>query len=96
VPLIADRVVMASNAWTPEIGEPGHRLFPLEVVLFEAEPLTGAQIIGESARQPGLYYGVACDGNGVAQALTACGRSRSGARTGPLPGRCVAGSVLPP
>ena len=143
----ADRVVMASNAWTPEIGEPGHRLFPFNVTLFETEPLSEAQIeaiggwpgregiytahesllsyrltaqrtiiggskhvryffggkpgdragveselkfahswsgwigmtmnfmpiIGESARQPGLYYGVAYNGHGVAQALTVGG-----------------------
>ena len=53
----ADRVVMASNAWTPEIGEPGHRLFPFNVTLFETEPLTDAQIdaIGGWPGREGIY-----------------------------------------
>lgn len=53
----ADRVVMASNAWTPEIGEPGHRLYAFGVTLFETEPLTDAQIdaIGGWSGREGIY-----------------------------------------
>jgi glycine/D-amino acid oxidase-like deaminating enzyme len=53
----ADRVVMASNAWTPEIGEPGHRLFAFNVTLFETDPLTDAQVdaIGGWPGREGIY-----------------------------------------
>ena len=55
--VLADRVVMASNAWTPEIGEPGHRLFPFNVTLFETEALTDDQInaIGGWPGREGIY-----------------------------------------
>jgi len=53
----ADKVVMASNAHTPEIGEPGDRLFPLLVTLFETEPLSDQQLaaIGGWKSREGIY-----------------------------------------
>jgi glycine/D-amino acid oxidase-like deaminating enzyme len=53
----AERVVMASNAWTREIGAPGARLVPLYVTLFETEPLDDSQLaaIGGWPRREGVY-----------------------------------------
>ena len=55
--LRAERVVMASNAWTREIGPPGAKLVPLYVTLFETEPLDDAQLaaIGGWQRREGVY-----------------------------------------
>jgi glycine/D-amino acid oxidase-like deaminating enzyme len=53
----AERVVMATNAWTREIGAPGARLVPLYVTLFETAPLDDAQLaaIGGWPRREGVY-----------------------------------------
>jgi len=53
----AERVVMATNAWTREIGAPGGKLVPLYVTLFETEPLDDAQLaaIGGWPRREGVY-----------------------------------------
>jgi gamma-glutamylputrescine oxidase len=53
----ADKVVMASNAHTPEIGEPGDRVYPLLVTLFETEPLSDQQLaaIGGWTGREGIY-----------------------------------------
>jgi glycine/D-amino acid oxidase-like deaminating enzyme len=53
----AERVVMATNAWTREIGSPGARVLPLYVTLFETEPLDDAQLsaIGGWHRREGVY-----------------------------------------
>jgi len=53
----ADRVVMASNAWTREIGAPGAKLIPLYVTLFETQPLDDAQLaaIGGWPHREGVY-----------------------------------------
>src|SRR5262249_8411496 len=53
----AERVVMASNAWTREIGAPGRKIVPLYVTLFETAPLDGAQLaaIGGWPRREGVY-----------------------------------------
>jgi glycine/D-amino acid oxidase-like deaminating enzyme len=55
--LSAERVVMASNAWTREIGEPGAKLVPLYVTLFETAPLDDAQLaaLGGWPRREGIY-----------------------------------------
>lgn len=55
--LRAERVVMATNAWTREIGAPGARVLPLYVTLFETEPLDDAQLaaIGGWPRREGVY-----------------------------------------
>jgi gamma-glutamylputrescine oxidase len=55
--LRAERVVMATNAWTREIGSPGARLLPLYVTLFETKPLDDAQLaaIGGWSRREGVY-----------------------------------------
>jgi gamma-glutamylputrescine oxidase len=53
----ADRVVMASNAWTPEIGPPGNRVYALLVTLFETDPLSDEQLaaIGGWPGREGIY-----------------------------------------
>ena len=53
----AERVVMATNAWTREIGSPGAKLVPLYVTLFETEPLDDVQLaaIGGWPRREGVY-----------------------------------------
>lgn len=53
----ADRLVMASNAYTGEIGRPGDRLSPLYITLFETEPLSDAQLdaIGGWKGREGIY-----------------------------------------
>lgn len=53
----AAKVLMASNAFTPEIGPPGQRLVPLYITLFETAPLSDAQLaaIGGWAGREGLY-----------------------------------------
>jgi glycine/D-amino acid oxidase-like deaminating enzyme len=55
--LRAERVVMATNAWTREIGPPGRKLVPLYVTLFETQPLGDAQLdaIGGWQRREGVY-----------------------------------------
>lgn len=55
--LRADRVVMASNAWTREIGAPGSKIVPLYVTLFESAPLDDAQLaaIGGWPNREGIY-----------------------------------------
>ncbi|HVN87044.1 MAG TPA: FAD-dependent oxidoreductase [Candidatus Binatia bacterium] len=53
----AERVVMASNAWTREIGVPGTKVLPLYVTLFETAPLSDAQLgaLGGWPRREGVY-----------------------------------------
>jgi glycine/D-amino acid oxidase-like deaminating enzyme len=55
--LHAERVVMASNAWTREIGIPGGKILPLYITLFESAPLGDAQLaaIGGWSRREGVY-----------------------------------------
>jgi len=55
--LRAERVVMASNAWTREIGAPGAKIVPLYVTLFETAPLGDAQLaaLGGWSRREGVY-----------------------------------------
>ncbi len=55
--LRADRVVMASNAYTREIGRPGRRVFALYDTLFESAPLSDAQLaaIGGWPGREGVY-----------------------------------------
>jgi len=53
----ADKVVMATNAYTGEIGQPGNRICPLNDTLFETEPLTDEQLaaIGGWKGREGIY-----------------------------------------
>ncbi len=53
----AEHVVIATNAWTREIGSPGERIVPLYVTLFETEPLSEAQLaaLGGWRGREGLY-----------------------------------------
>ena len=53
----AERVVMASNAWTREIGAPGAKLVPLYVTLFETQALDDAELaaIGGWPHREGVY-----------------------------------------
>ena len=53
----ADKIVMATNAFTPDIGKPGHRIVPLYVTLFETEPLSDEQLdaIGGWTGREGIY-----------------------------------------
>ena len=53
----ANRVVMASNAYTPEIGKPGNSIYPLYVTLFETQPLSSEQLaaIGGWDGRQGIY-----------------------------------------
>ena len=53
----AERVVMASNAWTREIGTPGEKILPLYVTLFETAPLDEAQLaaLGGWPHREGIY-----------------------------------------
>lgn len=55
--LRAEKVVMASNAWTREIGEPGSKILPLYVTLFETAPLDDGQLasLGGWGRREGIY-----------------------------------------
>jgi glycine/D-amino acid oxidase-like deaminating enzyme len=55
--LRAERVVMASNAWTREIGAPGGKIVPLYVTLFETAPLSDAQLatLAGWPRREGVY-----------------------------------------
>jgi glycine/D-amino acid oxidase-like deaminating enzyme len=52
----ADRVVLATNAYTPALGRLRHTVFPLYDTLFETAPLTGTQMarLGWSGRE-GIY-----------------------------------------
>lgn len=53
----ADRVLVASNAYTREIGSPGSKIFPFYVSLFETAPLGDEQLaaIGGWAGREGIY-----------------------------------------
>jgi glycine/D-amino acid oxidase-like deaminating enzyme len=53
----AERVVMATNAWTREIGRPGNKIVPLYVTLFETAPLSDAQLaaLGGWPNREGIY-----------------------------------------
>jgi gamma-glutamylputrescine oxidase len=53
----AERVLMATNAYAPEVGRPGQRLCPLYITLFETAPLTDAQLesIGGWNGREGIY-----------------------------------------
>ena len=53
----AAHVVIASNAWTREIGRPGERVVPLYVTLFETAPLDDAQLraLGGWPQREGIY-----------------------------------------
>ena len=55
--LRAERVVMATNAWTREVGAPGAKIVPLYVTLFETAPLDDAQLaaLGGWPRREGVY-----------------------------------------
>jgi glycine/D-amino acid oxidase-like deaminating enzyme len=55
--LRAERVVMATNAWTREVGAPGAKLVPLYVTLFETAPLDAGQLaaIGGWPHREGVY-----------------------------------------
>jgi glycine/D-amino acid oxidase-like deaminating enzyme len=55
--LRAERVVMASNAWTREIGAPGAKIVPLYVTLFETAPLDDTQLaaLGGWPGREGVY-----------------------------------------
>jgi len=55
--LSAERVVMATNAWTREIGAPGAKIVPLYVTLFETAPLDDAQLaaLGGWRGREGIY-----------------------------------------
>ena len=53
----ARQVLMATNAYAPEVGSPGHRLCPLYISLFESAPLSDAQLasIGGWSGREGIY-----------------------------------------
>jgi glycine/D-amino acid oxidase-like deaminating enzyme len=53
----ADRVLMATNAYTTEVGQPGDRLCPLYITLFETAPLSEEQLarIGGWKGREGIY-----------------------------------------
>lgn len=53
----ANKVMMAANAYTPEIGRPGDRLCPLLISLFETAPMSDADLaaIGGWAGREGVY-----------------------------------------
>ncbi|MFZ4607230.1 MAG: NAD(P)/FAD-dependent oxidoreductase [Caulobacter sp.] len=53
----ADKLVMAANAYTTEIGRPGDRMAPLYITLFETAPLSDAQLeaIGGWTGREGIY-----------------------------------------
>ena len=53
----AERSLMASNAYTTEIGPPGERICPLYISLFETAPLSAEQLaaIGGWAGREGIY-----------------------------------------
>jgi gamma-glutamylputrescine oxidase len=53
----ADRLVLAANAYAPEIGRPGGRVAPLYITLFETAPLLDAQLdaIGGWRGREGIY-----------------------------------------
>jgi gamma-glutamylputrescine oxidase len=53
----AGRVMMATNAYTPEIGRPGDKICPLYITLFETAPLSDAHIaaIGGWTNREGIY-----------------------------------------
>jgi glycine/D-amino acid oxidase-like deaminating enzyme len=55
--LRTEHVVMASNAWTREIGAPGAKILPLYVTLFETAPLNDAQLaaLGGWPQREGVY-----------------------------------------
>jgi glycine/D-amino acid oxidase-like deaminating enzyme len=53
----AERLVMATNAWTREIGRAGRRIAPLYITLCESAPLSDAQLeaIGGWPGREGIY-----------------------------------------
>lgn len=53
----AEHVVMATNAWTREIGAPGAKIVPLYVTLFETGPLSDADLaaLGGWKQREGVY-----------------------------------------
>ncbi|MCC6846896.1 MAG: FAD-dependent oxidoreductase [Deltaproteobacteria bacterium] len=53
----AERVVVATNAWTREIGAPGAKILPLYVTLFETAPLDEAALtqLGGWPNREGVY-----------------------------------------
>ena len=53
----ADRLVMATNAYAPEIGKAGKGIMPLYITLFESAPLSDEQLdaIGGWAGREGIY-----------------------------------------
>jgi glycine/D-amino acid oxidase-like deaminating enzyme len=55
--LRAERIVLASNAWTRELGAPGKKMLPLHDTLFDTAPLSGAQLaaLGGWPRREGVY-----------------------------------------
>ena len=55
--MTAERSLMASNAYTSEIGPPGERICPLYISLFETAPLSAEQLaaIGGWAGREGIY-----------------------------------------
>jgi len=55
--LSAERVVMATNAWTREVGAPGGKVVPLYVTLFETAPLSDTQLaaLGGWPGREGIY-----------------------------------------
>jgi gamma-glutamylputrescine oxidase len=52
----ADKLVLATNAYTPELGRLRHTIYPLYDTLFETEPLSAAQLaaLGWKGRE-GIY-----------------------------------------
>lgn len=53
----ADKVLLATNAYSGEVGAPGDRIVPLYITLFETAPLDDAQLaaIGGWAGREGIY-----------------------------------------
>ncbi|MCC6765552.1 MAG: FAD-dependent oxidoreductase [Deltaproteobacteria bacterium] len=53
----AERVLMATNAWTREIGAPGAKILPLYVTLFETAPLDDGALarLGGWPNREGVY-----------------------------------------
>ena len=53
----AEHVVMATNAWTREVGAPGSRIVPLYVTLFESAPLSDGDLatLGGWTGREGVY-----------------------------------------
>lgn len=60
--ITADRLVVATNAYTTDIGKPGNRLAPLLVTLFESAPLSDGQLaaLGGWTNREGIYTAHEC------------------------------------